>query len=208
MTFPNARHHLIKNKTTGKDPLVDKLLEGEFVEEYKHALAIYNSPIKKSYVEACMMASENITEIEDMLEIAYPILDIYRQVFFDVRGYNKLDKLEILELSDNDDEKSMKLWALSQGMGFISWRLGRNPVINPVSGLQDMFSTCVYKSKEAMFSGNVSASSVESTKWVKLSMDLARILKQWTTDSSAARQDIELALRDVIPDFKGFDDLD
>jgi hypothetical protein len=67
---------------------------------------------------------------------------------------------------------------------------------------------CVYKAKEAAFSGNASKASVEATKWTKLSLDFARLLKAWTLDSEEARADIELALSEVLPEFTSLADLE
>jgi hypothetical protein len=190
------------------DPVVDSILNGEKIEEYKAAKRIWESPVKKSYVESCMLATQDLQEISDALEIPVEVLDIYRQIFFDVVSFNKLDKLEVLEEAATDEERAMKTWAVSQGMQFLNWRLGKNTITNPVAGLQEMFTMCMNKSKEALFSGNVAESSKESAKWVKLSMDLGRLLKAFTTDSHAARGDLEMALQSVLPDFGGFSDLD
>lgn len=210
MAAVNARYLLIKQKTTGVDPLVDSILTPDSVEStsYKQTLAIYNSPLKKSYVEACLLASQDLVVIAGILELPLEVLDQYRRIFFDVEGFDKLSKLELIESSSNPDERGMKIWALSQGLDFISWRLGRPVSINPIEGLKEMFTLSVYKSKEALFSGNASESSKEATKWTKLSMDLARLLKAWVMDSDSARRDIELALQSVSPSFEGFDSLD
>lgn len=205
MALPHARLRLLESKSLRMDPLVDDILNGKLDAEYRAAKRIYDSPIKKSYVESCMLATEDLEEIQETLDIPVATLNLYREIFYDVVGYNKLDKLEAIETADTAEESSMKLWALSQGMDFIRWRLGKAVSINPVEGLKDMFSTCVYKSKEALFSGNVAEASKEAVKWTKLSMDIARLLKHWTTDVSAARHDIELALSTIDPTFKGFD---
>ena len=43
--------------------------------------------------------------------------------------------------------------------------------------------------------------------WTKLSMDLARLLKAYTSDGNQAKKDLQLALEEVIPSFSGFSDL-
>jgi hypothetical protein len=115
--------------------------------------------------------------------------------------------MEVIEDAKTPDEKGMKIWALSQGLDFVAWRLGKAVTINPTEGLQELFTLAVYKSKEALFSGNATESSKAATTWTKLSMDLARILKAWVSDSEAARSDIELALKSIDPDFQGFDSI-
>lgn len=212
MAHLHARHLLIINKSTGEDPLVDRILSGlpedkGIKQFYTRARAIYLSPIKKSYVESCLMASRELDKIEAILEMPIEVLQVYRDVFFDIEGMDKLSLLEIVESADTPDERGMKIWALSQGLDFISWRLGKVISISPVDGLQDLFTLSVFKSKEALFSGNASESSKAAVNWTKLSMDLARILKSWVSDTDAARADIELALKTISPDFQGFDSL-
>jgi hypothetical protein len=206
----NARELLIKAKAPGVDPLVDLILDEKDNAEkalYVRAIVINKSKLKKRYVEACLLASTDYERIADILDIPLDVLMMYHDIFYDVVECDKLSRLELIDCKDKD-EHMMKLWAMSQGLDFIEWRLGRTVLINPVEGLKDLFTTCVYKSKEAMFSGNASVSSAESTKWVKLSLDIARMLKVWTQDMDIARRDIEMALSEVIPEFKSFADLD
>ena len=147
-------------------------------------------------------------KIHGVIEIPIDILEMYRDVFFNVVEHDKLSFLELVDQADSPEEKGMKIWALSQGLDFIAWRLGKAISINPVEGLQELFTLAIFKSKEALFSGNATEGSKEATKWTKLAMELARILKAWVMDSNAAKRDIELALMSVIPEFKGFDSLD
>lgn len=206
----NARGILLRKKTLGVDPLVDLILQQPDSAEaqlYSAAKQINERPLKKNYVESSLLASEDLVEIADILEMPLEVLQMYRSVFYNVEGFDKLSKMELLDVSDKA-EAALKLWALSQGLTFIAWRMGRQIQVSPVEGLQDLFTTCIYKAKEAIFSGNVSEASKESTKWVKLSMDIARLLKLWVMDSAAAKKDIELALQEVVPDFEGLDSLD
>lgn len=212
MDHVHARYLLIKSKTAGVDPLVDRILSDKDEDKetralYLKARAIYLSDTKRCYVEACMIASKDLAKIYDIIEVPIDVLSMYRDMFFNVIACDKLSLLELIEQTENPEEKGMKVWALSQGLDFIAWRLGKAIVVNPVEGLQEMFTLCTFKSKEALFSGNASEGSKEATKWAKLSMDLARIIKAWVMDTGAAKKDIELALMSISPDFKGFDSL-
>jgi hypothetical protein len=209
MPFLHDGYLLVKNKTSGADPLVDSILSenGPNRALYEKARAIFLNKTKKLYVEACLLASDDLSSVSEVIDIPISVLDVYRRLFFNVAGADKLTRLSIVEESEND-EKSMKMWALSQGLEFIGWRLGKITNISPVEGLKDLFTLCTYKSKEAMFSPNSSDSSVQATKWAKLSMDLARLLKAWVMDAGAAKRDIELALKTIDPTFTGFDDLE
>lgn len=204
------RARLIRNNRTGFDPLVDAVLSSNTSPEYllyAKALAINKSPVKRGYLEAALLACDDLPRICALLEMPLELCTMYRDVFYDVTGLDKLSKLELLDVPDQAD-KSMKTWALSQGLEFLSWRLGNLVEISPIEGLQDLFATCVYKSKECLFSGNASEASKEAVKWTKLSMDLARLLKMYVLDSAAAKSDLEMALKEVIPDFEGLDSLD
>lgn len=210
MSLLFSKYSLIKSKTTGVDPVVDSILSREGIEAalFPKVAAIFNSPLKKGYVEACLIASRDFDLISEIIEVPVDVLSLYKYLCFDIQDFDKLSLLEIVDKADNPSEKSMKLWALSQGLDFISWRLGKNVNLNPVEGLQELFTLSVFKSKEALFSSNAAESSKEATKWTKLSMDLARLLKVWVMDSGLAKKDIELALESIDPEFKGFDALD
>lgn len=235
MDAVHARYLLIKSGTAGIDSLADKILFGlsqinksnaaelavvttlppEEVEEntrlalcYLKARGIYLSDTKRVYVEACLIASNNFTEINDIIGVPVDVISLYRDVFFNITDFDKLSMLELIESCRDESEKSMKIWALSQGLTFISWRLGKIVQTNPVDGLQELFTLCIYRGKEAMFSSNDGKNNQDATRWIKQATELARILKSWVMDSDAARKDIELALSSVIPDFQGFNDLD
>lgn len=174
---------------------------------YKKAMVIYDSDVKRGYVEACMIASQDLKPINDLLEIPIEVLDTYRKFFFDVENFDKLSLLEVVDKCKDPSERGTKTWALTQGLEFMAWRLGRPVNINPVEGLKELFTLCMYKSKEALFSGNASDSSKEATKWTKLSLDMARLLKMWVLDGDAARRDIELAIASIDPSFESFDSI-
>lgn len=206
----NQRELHIRNNKKGVDPLVDKLLSGVECPErsaYLKAIPLKESKLKKGYIESSLLCCSDFDVISNVLELPPEVIEMYALIFYDVTELDKLSKMELLDVRDRD-EANLKLWALSQGIEFIAWRMGKAVTISPVDGLVDLFTTCVYKSKEAMFSGNVAEASKEATKWTKLSMDIARLLKVWTTDAGAAKQDLEIAIREVIPEFQGFDSLD
>lgn len=208
--LPHSRHLLVKNKTRNIDPLVDAVLtpnedgsESEAAAKYELAKVIFLSAIKKNYVDAAFMASDDVKEISDLLEIPVDVLTAYRQFFFNIEGYNKLSKLELLEEYDPQG-KDLLTWAMASGLTFLGWRLGKVVDINPVTGLKELFSLAMYKAKEAAFGSDTS----ETVKWAKVSLDTSRLLKAWTMDASAAKNDIEMAIARVNPDFPSFSSLD
>jgi hypothetical protein len=205
----NARELFIKNKAIGADPTVDKILTEGTPEAalYAQALALKKRPLKKMYIEACLLASQDFPRIAEILELNIDVLTMYCYIFYDTVGLDKLSKMELLEVSDRQ-EKLLKLWALHQGLDFLAWRLGMKTEISPIEGLQELFSTAMYKAKEACFSGNATEESKAAAAWTKLSMDLARLLKAYTTDGDMAKKDLQIALKDVVPDFAGFPETD
>ena len=204
----NDRALLVNSKTIGADPLVDLILTAGSPEGalFSKEIEIKNSPVKTMYVESCLLASLDYARIGDLLELPSDLIEMYKNTFYDVEGLDRLSKLELLAVEDRQ-EHMLKVWALSQGLDFIAWRLGAKTTVSPIEGLQELFSTSMYKAKEACFSGNASEESKEAVKWTKISMDVARLLKAYTMDSNQARSDIQLALRDVVPEFEGLSDL-
>lgn len=206
----NDKALLVKKEITGKDDRVDAILSATdpaLVDLYRKSLLINQSKLRKGYVEASLLCEPDLTKISDILEIPIEVLEIYHEFFFNISGLDKLGKIEHIESLKDDNERQLKLWALGQGLNFISWRLGDKVSLSPVEGLIEMFSTCMYKAKESVYSNNSSESSREAIKWTKMSADIARLLKVWTMDNAAAKTDLELAIKEVVPDFIGIDSL-
>jgi len=208
---PNNIARLIETKTSGANEFVDKVLadldsaEGKI---YLQCKGINAGAVQKQYIEACLLGSNDLEAISKIIEIPVEIIRNYGLIFYDVAGLTKLEKLDLIHNSNLEpQELSLKLWAVNQGLEFLSWRLGGKTNIVPVEGLVELFSMAVFKSKEALFSGNSSESSKEATKWTKLSMDIARLLKLWQLDESAAKKDLELAIKEVVPEFRSISEL-
>ncbi len=209
MATVNVRHHLVRNKTAGIDPLVDKVLSGPCEEftAYQRALKIYLSKVQKGYFEACLLAERDLGKIAELLESPPSVVAAYRDFFFDINGMNRIELLEVIyeNTEEGEGDRAMMMWGLSQGLDFVAWRLGKQVAVNPVDGLKDLYTLCTFKCKEAFFTGNTAEASKEATKWAKLSMDLARLLKAWVMDGNAAKQEIEMALRTISPNFESYD---
>lgn len=206
----DAKAKLIRTNTTGVDSTVDEILsnpESPVAVLYTKALALNRNKLKKSYIEASLFCESNLERISGIIEVPLDILTLYKEIFFETDGLDRLSKVEHLDHVKDKNEMLLKMWALSHGMDFISWRLGYRVSISPVEGLVDLFSTCIYKSKEAMFNSSSSEASREGAKWAKLSTDIGRLLKLWVMDSSAAKKDLEIAIKEVVPDFGGLDQI-
>ena len=57
------------------------------------------------------MASKDLTKIEEILEMPVSLLQMYRDMFFDIVDLDKLSLLEIIEDAATPEEKGMKIWA-------------------------------------------------------------------------------------------------
>jgi hypothetical protein len=206
----NLRARLLRNEKTGEDSKVDEVLanpEGPLAVLLKKAEALNKNKLKKGYIESSLICSNNFQDIADIIELPVELIDVYAAFYFDVVEADRLSKIDHIEGLNDKNEALLKMWALSHGLEFIKWRLGYRITISPVEGLHDLFSTCIYKSKEAMFNPSSTEASKESTKWAKLSTDIGRLLKLWVLDSGAAKKDLEIAIREVVPDFDGLDSL-
>lgn len=191
------------------DPLVDHLLDNPLPDEVMFAVnSISKDKIQRMYVESCLLATTDLTEISELLEIPESILSIFRDLYFDVSDLTKLEKLAVIHACKDANDQQMKMWAVSQGMNFIKWRLGKHVNVSPVDGLTTLFSDAFYKSKEAFFNPNSSISSREGLRWSKQAMDLAKLLKTWVMDSEEASKDIEIALQSYIGDDIEFPNID
>lgn len=199
---------LINESKTGEDPVADRFIENPEDPLYVNAKELHESGVRRHYVEAALLATDDFEHIGNVLDMPIEVVATYAKIYYDVYGLDRLGKLTMVEKATSDDERTLKLWAISQGIDFIAWRLGKRVEISAVGGLTDLFSDCIFKSKEALFNENASLSSKESTKWVKLSIDIARLLKIWVTDSRAATKDIELALKKVVPNYTAVADVE
>lgn len=210
MLLANDKARLVQNGLECGDPRVNEILkdpEGELGKLYKKAEEYSKNRTKRSYIEASLICETNLERISKVIEIPVDLLAVYEEFFFHVFEWDRLTKIEHIEKITARDKNEMllKMWALSHGLDFIAWRLGKRVNISPVEGLMDLFSTCIYKSKEAMFNGPTSDAAKESTKWAKLSTDIARLLKLWVMDSDIAKKDLEIAIKEVVPEFSGLD---
>lgn len=212
MPRENEKALSVRNAKRGLDSRIDEVLdspEGPLGQLYAKCLASWENKLRKSYIESARLATDDIGAISRTLEIPQDLLSVYYEFFFDVTDWDRLDKIEHIEKVGlkNKTEALLKMWTLTQGLDFLSWRLGKKVTISPVEGLIDLFSTCIFRSKEAMFNGPGTQASEQSIKWTKQSTDIGRLLKLWVMDSAAAKKDLEIAIREVVPEFGSLDEL-
>lgn len=204
----NERELLLRKSLRGEDGLVDDILdnpEGYNAKLLQKAKSLNDNDLKRRFVEASILASSDFREISRILDIDEELLRFYSKIYYDVEGLDRLDKLQLANVR-NQDESALKLWGLTEGLPFLAWRLGRRTEITPpLDGLKQLFDTCLYKAKEAFFNNNVTKASQESAKWVKLSMDVARLLKAWSTDGNEAQKELEIRVKEVVATFPSVD---
>ncbi len=208
----NVKARMIRNNIRGEDAGVDEILnnpQGELAKKFNRALISWENRLRRSYIESARMASSDLDHIARTIEIPRDQLEIYYEYFFDIEGWDRLDKIEHIERvgEKHKTEALLKMWTMTQGLDFLAWRLGKKVNISPVEGLIDLFSTCIFKSKEAMFNGSGTEAGNESIKWTKQSTDIGRLLKMWVMDSAAAKKDLEIAIREIVPEFGSIDEI-
>lgn len=127
---------------------------------------------------------------------------------FPESSLGRLDKLEFVTSVSNKSERTYYLWALSNGIKFIEWKLGLVSDLDPVLAVKQLFTDTIMKSRESIFSSNVEESSKEAIKWTALSIQLAKLLKGWVLDSEAAVHDLHIALEgSSLEDLPSLEDL-
>lgn len=203
----NERDLAVRSGKKGLFTESDYVLDNPESEEanwHKRGVELRDSKLRRSYMEACLVASNDFEKIAEILELPVEFVKFYELFFYNISCLDRLERLELLQ----DDDDTMKIWGLAQGLDFIAWRLGKSVKLAPVPALHDLFTTCVFKSKEAFFNKNASEAAKESIKWAKMAMDLGRLIKLYVMDSNAARADLELALEKIVPDFGDVSELD
>lgn len=186
-------------------PTLDQFMSDPMPLDCREVLKIRGNKTRRSYVEAALLTGAPWDAVSSTLEIPEGYIELYATVFFDTRQMDRLDKVEAIDTCSDDHEKSLKLWAYTQGLNFLAWRLGKSVSISPVEGLSVLFSDSYFKAKEAFFTGNSSKSSQEALKWTKQTVEIGKLMKSWVNDSKEAVKDIEIALREITEEEMQFD---
>ena len=202
------RASFVDKKVVSGCPLIDAFLMDPLPALCREVLVIRRSEMRRWYVEAALLTEASDVIVGDTLDIHPEIVGVYRKVFFDVGSMDRISKIEVVESCKDESEKNLKLWAMTQGMDFLAWRLGKPVKLSPVDGLSALFSDSYFKARESFFNGSSSASAANALKWTKQTVEIGKLLKAWVSDSEAAVKDIEFALREFTEDEKQFDLLD
>lgn len=181
----------------GIDASTDFILDNP--EDYlvQSAFRIFNDLQYRSYIEAALLATNDLSEIATTFGIELELVEFYARCFYNVTGLSPLQKARLVELCEDKTEKMMKMWGLSQGLKFLAWRLGLKVEISPVEGMYSIYADSFFKAKEAFFNPNAAEASKESLKWSRQAFEAAKVIKSWVSDVDAARKELELALDEV-----------
>ena len=166
--------------------------------EVFHLLSeVRKSPFQRMYLEACLLTQAPREEIADTLGYPLSVVQAYLKSDYPVASASKMRKLEHIHSIQNPEERDLKLWALTQGIGWVKWRLGLGTEVSPVDGLQMLLPDCVYKAKQAFFEANGTIDDAEARKWTMVSLAVSRQVKAWVTDKKGMLEDLELALSQI-----------
>lgn len=188
---------LIQSRKTGQDAYADLVLSDPENRLVKDSAVLFEDDTYRKYIEACILASDDLPEIAALLGLDLDTLEFYSKVYYDAVGLTVLQKVKLAQSCLDIEEKALKMWAVSQGLKFLAWRLGFKVEISPVEGVKSLYADSFFKAKEAFFSSGTSKSSQEALRWAKMAMDGAKVLKSWVTDMDAANEEIRLALKEV-----------
>lgn len=180
----------------GKDDLVDAILDG-FVEPgfMQGCKSLYEDRLMKSYVEASLLATEDFQDISDVLDIDTHVLMLYHDLYYSVHDLPRLYKAQHLSKIDNSEERTLKQWAMTNGMDFIKWRLGLATTESLKDKVTSLQSDAYYRSKEAFFNSNSTVASSEGLKWSKQVVILTKLLSEMGGgEDSDASDDLQLEL--------------
>lgn len=170
--------------------------------------AIKASPYKRRFVEACLLATHDLLDIGNTLEVPEEVLVEYERSHYPYSRVTRLEKLAHVDSIEDPLERELKLWAVTQGFNFLKWRMGFRVDLSPVEGMKELYADCIFKSKEAFFNSNSTESSKEAIRWVNQSTLIAKMIKAWVADTDEAMKDIELALENLDGNNTSFETLD
>lgn len=183
-------------KTFSTDPL------------YLYSFLLRIAPIKKEIVEALLLSNADPAEIYEVFGISETMLDIYKELFFDVRNIvTKLDIVEYLETYPDPAGKALKIRAFNLGPDFIYYKYGN---IVPTTESQKvlvkkMFMSAAYKAMESNYSTMTSASSKAATQHATLMLKAYEAIQKLMDDKEGdGNKDLlkVLVAEDGIPEFK------
>tara|TARA_R110002073_G_scaffold56785_2_gene144234 strand:+ start:289 stop:933 length:645 start_codon:yes stop_codon:yes gene_type:complete len=198
MSSPSYRNWLMCRNVRNKDTLVDAILDGYVdSESLLEARLIYEDKVVKAYVESCLLATEDFTAISDLLEIPKPVLMLYHDIYYDVHGLSKVYKVEHIANIDDECERIRKQWAFSQGLDYITWRMGQSGKLSVTETIQNLHSDAYYKAKEAFFSDSTSSIGQEGLKWHRQTVLLAKMLTELEVETDDVAATFELALKKI-----------
>ena len=196
----------------GHDDLVDAILEG-FIEAsvIKECKDIYEDKLIKTYVEASLLATEDFDDIALALEVDKHVLMVYHDLYYNVHNLSRIRKTRHLSKIEDNDERNLKQWSMTNGMDFIKWRLGLITNQSTMDNIVQLQSDAYFRSKEAFFNSNGTTASVEGLKWSKQAVHLTRLIADLDEeDSDEASDELSLELERLNEDniiLPGIEDL-
>ena len=105
----NERQYLIYKETRGKDAIVDEILdnpEGPIGQLYKTVSEFHVDKLRRSYLEACLLASQDFDRIADLLEMDKDVIKMYYDIYYSVDGSVVADYADTLT-ANNDNLQDM-----------------------------------------------------------------------------------------------------
>lgn len=199
MASPAYRNWLMTRAHRGRDYLVDAILDGHVeASVLKECKDIYDDRVVRLYVEASLLATEDFDDIAGALELDKHVLMIYHDIYYDVHSLSRIHKTRHLSKIEDNDERQLKQWSMTNGMDFIKWRLGLITKVGVMDSVVQLQADAYYRSKEAFFNGNTAQASQEGLKWSKQTVHLTRLIAELEgEDTDEATDDLSLELERI-----------
>lgn len=194
---PGYRYWLLCRSIKGSDDLVDSILNG-FVDpvSLQECRDIYEDKLMKLYVEACLLATEDFDDIANALEVDKHALMLYHDLYYNIHDLSRIRKTRHLSKIEDNDERNLKQWSMTNGMDFIKWRLGIITKLSPVDSILQLQSDAYFKSKEAFFNSNDTAASEAGLRWSRQAVALTKLIADIddTEDGDESAHELSLEL--------------
>lgn len=196
---PGYRYWLLCRSKVGVDHLVDAILDGHVEPSViQDCRDIYEDKLMRSYVEACLLATEDFLDISESLEIDMHVLMVYHDLYYAVHDLSRIRKVRHLSKISDNEERNLKQWSMTNGMDFIKWRLGISTKLTTKDSISQLQSDAYFRSKEAFFNSNSTTASTEGLKWSRQAVILTKLIAELDEgDSDEASDDLMLQLQRI-----------
>jgi hypothetical protein len=122
---------------------------------HRYVFEMREDSLKREIVEALILSQADPEEVEAVFGITENMLNVYTEMFFDMRNLvSKLDIVSYLENYPDEEGKALKIRAYNLGPEFVYFRYGNitPSSVNQGKLIKKLFLTSAYKAMESNYS--------------------------------------------------------